>query len=264
MTTEDDILIDNYLKGLLSKDAQQAFIERLESDKKFKTHFELEKQLFDALDDENWSFVDHKAADINDYKSILEEDSFKKLRATIADANSEFNAKKTVGNRRLFFYLAAATIVIFLGFQFFLNQSISNQDLYKDYIALNDLPSFISRGNANADLVKAQHLFENKEYEEALSIFQSQLDQSENKGNVYIYKGISQIELKRFSEAEETFNALINSNLLDAEKGYWYKALLFIKSDRIEEAKASLIKINSQAFYNKEKAKALLAKLKDE
>ena len=46
---EDEILIDNYLKGLLTKNEEKSFLERLDSDTEFKENFKLEEELFNAL-----------------------------------------------------------------------------------------------------------------------------------------------------------------------------------------------------------------------
>jgi anti-sigma-K factor RskA len=68
---EDDILIDNYLKGLLSENDQKSFLERLESDTDFSKIFKLEKQLFNSLNEESWSFVENKNTDVSAYLKLL-------------------------------------------------------------------------------------------------------------------------------------------------------------------------------------------------
>lgn len=259
---EDHILIDNYLKGLLSKDEEHSFLERLESDAEFKEQFKLEAQLFNALDEKSWSFIENENAEVKDYKKLLKQDDLQNLKKTLAKTNSEFNTINSKPSRSLFYYLAAASIVIFFGFQFFFNQNISNQELYNDYVALNDLPSFATRGDDTNNLVKAQNLFENKKYKDALVIFESLENQTENLGALNIYRGIAQTEIGNYNNAENTFNNLINSNLIDAEKGYWYKALMLVKSDRVEEAKSVLEEIISKSLYKNTEAKALLEKIK--
>ena len=261
MIMEDDILIDNYLKGVLSKDEEQSFLARLESDIEFNKKFNLEKQLFEALDDRSWSFVANQTTETEAYKKVLEGDDLQNLKKTLSEVNLQLNSSPKNKNRNLFYYLAAASIVVLLGFQLFFNQGISHQDLYNDYIALDDLPSFVSRGGDENQLIKAQELFEDRKYEDALVIFKSQIDLAGRGGDLVIYKGISELELKKYNEAEETFNTLINSNLLDAEKGYWYKALLFLKQDRVEDLKQVLNKIISSNLYNKVKAETLLKEL---
>lgn len=259
---EDDILIDNYLKGLLSKDEKESFLERLMSDVDFKENFELEEQLFHALNDRNWSFSKNQNVEVEGYVNLLEENDLQDLKKTLAVTNSKFNANKSKPTKRLFYYLAAASLIFLLGFQFFFNKTVSNQDLYNDYLALNDLPSFVSRSDTSSELTTAQRLFENKNYEEALSIFSSIKEQQEYKATLIVYKGISEIELEKYKAAENTFNSLIESDLLDAEKGYWYKALAFLKADRVVEAEKVLSVIVSKSLYKNSEAKALLEKIK--
>lgn len=260
---EDDILIDNYLKGLLSNDDEVSFLERLKADSDFNKKFKLEEQLFNALNEDNWSFVEESNEEFEAYKQLLESDEIQNLKKMISHTTSEFNKKPLQKNnvRRLFYYIAAASVVVFLGFQLFLNQSLTNQELYNSYIDLDDLPSFVSRNNGSNTLPEAQELFEDKNYEEALLIFNEKSNDVENLGHLLIYKAISQIELEKYKEAAQTLDELINSDLLDAEKGYWYKALLFLKENRKEEAKQILKYIIENRLYNNINAEDLLKEL---
>tara|TARA_R110002111_G_scaffold69471_4_gene112460 strand:+ start:12545 stop:13321 length:777 start_codon:yes stop_codon:yes gene_type:complete len=257
---EDEILIDNYLKGLLTKNEEKSFLERLDSDTEFKENFKLEEELFNALDENSWSAIEGSKAEVEDYKNFLQEDDLQNLKKTLIKTNSEFNTKVTGNKYHLFYYLAAASIVALLGFQFFFNQMVSNQELYNEFVALNDLPSFVSRSDEVTQLTEAQQLFEEKNYKKALEVFNSFKEQD---GALAIYKGIAQAELGNYNEAEKTFNTLINSNLLDAEKGYWYKALIFLKADRKLETIAVLETIISKNLYKNNEAKILLEKIKN-
>ena len=258
---EDDILIDNYLKGLLSKDEEKSFLERLESDTEFKEKLQLEEQLFNSLSNDSWSYSNEENPEVKEYVELLREDDLQDLKKTLAKTNNEFNSNKQKSTKRLFYYLAAASIVVFLGLQIFFNQNRSNQELYNEYVSLNDLPSFVSRGDSTDELAKAQSFFEDKKYQEALSIFQSQLNTSDTKANLYIYKGLAEAQLEKYTDAEKTFNVLINSDLIDAQKGCWYKALLLLKTNRVEEAKKLLDNVISKSLYNHKKAKQLLSDL---
>ncbi|WP_111685542.1 tetratricopeptide repeat protein [Winogradskyella tangerina] len=263
MNIEDDILIEKFLRDQLSEAERSLFTERLEVDADFKTQFTIEKQLFETLDEQNWSFIDSNNEHVDSYKKILASDDIQSLKKTLiaTNASQNDNGKPSNSTRRLFYYLAAASIVIFLGFQFFFNQNITSEALYNDYVNLDGLPSFVSRNDTENKLSEAQKLFQDEKYEEALIIFESELNSAEAKGNVLIYQGISQIQLKRYSEAEITFNTLINSDLIDAEKGYWYKALLYLKQDKVDDARNLLHKIKDEKLFNFENASNLLKEL---
>ena len=256
---EDDILIDNYLKGLLSQEEKQAFQERLASDARFREQFDLEHKLFNALNEDSWSYIESESSEVDEYKNLLEGDDMMALKKTLSETNEAINSKTSSNRRNIFMYLAAASVVLFLGFQFFFNQDMSNQELYNAYVGLDDLPSFVSRSDAPNSLSKAQELFENRNYEDAITIFKSELNDKTYLGNILIYQGLAQTELEQFDEAQLTFDELINSrNLLDAEKGYWYKALSYLKADNVEEAKTILKKIVLENLYNKSRAEELL------
>lgn len=259
---EDEILIDNYLKGELSEDEEKVFLERLESDIALNKKFQFEKQLFDALNEDSWSFTKERNKETEAYKNLLDSEDIKALKDTLKSTTTSYNSPNHSNKgKRFFYYLAAASVVVFLGFQFFLNQNVSNQDLYDDYIGLSDLPSFVSRNDEANTLYQAQRLFEDKKFEEALIVFQSSSGNQEYKGNIFIYQGIAQTELGRYNEAEKTFNSLINSDLLDSNKGYWYKALLYLKQNRVDGAKEILNIIVSENLFNKKKAQDLLNEL---
>lgn len=255
---EDDILIDNYLKGLLSEKEEQAFRERLSLDVSFKEQFDLEYKLFNAFNEDSWSYLDRKSSEVDEYKNLLEGDDMMALKKTLSETNEAINSKTSSNRRNIFIYLVAASVVLFLGFQIFFNQDMSNQELYDSYVGLDDLPSFVSRSDVPNSLSKAQELFEAGNYKDAINLFESAQNGNNNLAQILIYKGLAYTELEELDEAQFTFDELINSNLLDAEKGYWYKALTYLKSDQVEEAKAILKKIVAENLYSKSKAEELL------
>lgn len=266
MSLDDDIIIDNYLRNLINEKEQLDFEKRLESDIDFRENFNLEKNLRASQNSEDWSFVKKNTSESKDYKALLEEEDLKNLKKTLEKVSSEYNTKSSQGSIKWFYYLAAASIVLFLGFQFAFNQSVSNQDLYNDYVSLNELPSFATRGEENTlgiQLIKGQEFFEAENYKASLAIFEPILNTTKTNASVFIYTGISQTELGEYKKAENTFNTLINSDLLDAEIGYWYKALLFLKTDRVDEAKTILNTIVSKSLYKQKKAKQLLKDLEE-
>jgi len=69
------------------------------------------------------------------------------------------------------------------------------------------------------------------------------------------------MQLNKFDAAEVTFNSLIASDYLDAQKGYWYKALLYLKKKDTETARALLETIIANQYYNDAKAAELIEKL---
>ncbi len=265
MSTKDNILIEGYIKGLLSKKEEESFLERLKSDPEFKEKVALEIEFFNALDDNSWNFIKQNSTEADDYKKLLEEEDLQNLKKTLKQVNKELNTKteKQTKVKRLYYYVAAvASVIIILGL--FFNPTISNQDLYINYIYLDDLPSFATRGSVNSyenKLVKGQKFFEHGDYQKSLTIFESVLKEIKTNASLYIYIGIAQTEKGLYKKAENTFDSLIDSKLSDAQMGYWYKALLYVKIDKIDEAKQLLNDIISKSLFNYKKAEQLLEDL---
>ena len=103
----------------------------------------------------------------------------------------------------------------------------------------------------------------NKEYIKALPILNKAINSKEYSSNisVYLYLSITQMELNNFTNAEKVLNKLIKSDLIDSEKGYWYKSLLYLKSNSIKESKNTLKIIIKNKYFNHLKAEELLKKL---
>jgi hypothetical protein len=261
MSIEDDILIEKFLRDQLTAEELKIFHTRLKSDEEFKAGFDIEAQLFNSLNEEEWSYAENvDDSEIKDYKNILDSVELQNLKKTLEEVNENYQSQNSFKLYKWIVPLVAASVALFFVFNIF-TRSTSSLDLYNEYSDKGDLPSLVIRGESSSNLSKAQQLFENNNYENALTIFESALNNSEDKATLYLYKGISETELEEFAEAEKTFNELINSDLLDASKGYWYKALLFLKMDEEENAKAVLRTIVDNKFYKFRMAKELLGKL---
>ena len=261
MKLEDDILIEHFLRDALSEEDRASFLERLNMDSDFREHFELEKQLFESLNETSWNFsVDKNSTEVKEYEALLKSDETLKIKQAIEEAQKNYkNAQKPTKN--WFLYLAAAVVVVFFSTLIFDTKSPTNEDLFASYLQKTDLMSLVDRGEYDSIFSIAQSSFDNQEYNKVVNSL-SQLVDSINDGNAYIYLAISQIKLENYSSAEETLNKLISSDLLDSQKGYWYKGLLYLKSNQLEKTKAELQRIVDSSFYKFKEARELLEKIK--
>ncbi len=260
MNTKDDILIEKYLKNQLSDDAIILFNKRIDTDAVFKEKFAFEKELFQSLNENEWSICNSVNL-TKEYKQAFESKEIVSLKKKLVIENKKYQNFKRIKKTNFKVYIVAATILILISIVFF-NSQENFQNKYTRYLDQTELSSFVTRGKNKAELIQAQTYFENKEYTKALKIFKTILKNSKNRtGNLYLYTGISQMQLNKNTEAITTFESLINSDLLDAEKGYWFKALILLKEDKIAESKVVLNKIISEKLYNHQKATTLLAEL---
>jgi hypothetical protein len=263
MNLEEDILIERFLKRTLSKKEQNIFLKKMGSDLMFRKKVEFEKQLLETLNDDDWSFIEKRnAPQIKEYTELLRSKEIQKLKNTLQSVNSDYQLTTKKKYKKWFLYASAAVIALLISISVFY-PTFSSQKLYADYIITTELPSFISREDSNQNsLVKAQQFFENKEYAKSLVIFKNEKQVSEKQNaTLYLYTGIAQMELNKFKDAEITFNELISSDLLDAPKGKWYKALLYLKMEQIDKSKLLLKEIIKDNTYNYKKAEGLLGEL---
>lgn len=263
MSLEEDILVEKYLKNELSDSERKSFLERMSRDLTFKEKVVFEKQLFETLNENDWSFSENVNLDeFEEVESIFRSDEINKIKESISIAHNEY--KKPSRNIVKLVYFAAASIaLLFVGYSLFFTVKSTPNELYTEYIQQNEIYSTITRGEGESvkKLVEAETYFKEKKYTEALPIFIKELGSNKNTASIYLYTAVCQIELQKFEEAEVTLNSLINSDLLDAQKGYWYKSLLFIKANQLDKAKKELKFIIENNYFKHKEAKELLTKL---
>lgn len=262
---EEEELIETYLTNNLSDSELIAFEERLENDKDFFDSVQLEKQLFESLDEESLGYISNKGdTSIRAYKTAFESDATKDIKKAIIKAEEAYNQKP---NRKLYtvLYAAAASIVLFISIFSWNKIHESPSSLYAEYIELSVLPSLAERGNKiNDELLNAQRLFENKSYTETITILQEAIkDTTDHRAVKYVYLGIAQMESYEFDDAIYTFETLAQSDFIDAPLAHWYMALLYLKKEENAQAEIQLKKIIKENLYNKTKAEELLHKIEN-
>lgn len=261
---DDTNKIEEYLRGDLSSEEVKNFEHRLKTDEDFKREFEFEKQLFETINEESWSFSDPNSKKVNDYKTLTQEKDIQNLKVSLNKINKESSKHKKT-KLSYILYLAAASVIIFLVvFQFLKSQKPSQTELYYKYANYQDLPSFVTRSSSESynNLVEAKEDFEQQDYQTSIDKFSSVLDKKTGDARIYLYLGLANLELQQYDEAEKMFNQLINSDLIDHQKGYWYKALLYLKKGELESARNELNFITENQYYNHIKAQELLEQLK--
>ena len=265
MNLENDILIEKYLRKELSSNDEANFFKMLENDTDFKEYFLIEKQLFQTLNNSEWSFaVNTNSTELKEYASLYNSKKSNVLKKVLKQENNIYQRNlKIKSNKKYYYFIAAAIVILFLSIANFVNFNDNPKDLYAYYLSATDLPSISTRGNENSNLVNAQKLFKEKKYDKVLSILKNEIKNKDSYSSaLLIYVGVSQVELNKNEKAINTFNKLINSNLLDSSKGYWFKALVYLKSKNVVKAKETLLIIASnKSNYKYKEAKSILEKL---
>ncbi|GEQ86192.1 hypothetical protein ULMS_17000 [Patiriisocius marinistellae] len=262
MSEEEHILIDSFLNSELTQNEQKLFLKRMEQSAEFNEHVNFEKQLRETLNINDWSFAHNiEHTEVKTYVELFSSSKTKALESTLEKIMQD----KEIPTKRNFYpwYGIAALLVLSLSVFSIFNTGSSTQELYAQFYNPSELPSLIVRGALDEDNYnKVQQLFEEENFTETILFTEELLaTTSKNRATLMLFQGISFTETKQYSNAIETYNNLIESNLLDAEKGYWFKALTYLKSEDTQKAKNTLRSIIQNNFYNHVKAKELLDKL---
>lgn len=266
MNLEDDIQIERFLRKELSQEEKKSFEDRLASDQEFKEYFLFEKEMFETLNEDEWSFIeDRNSEEVKAYQKVFESNEIKQLQLELKKGLANYKNEKKKGKLiTLFTTLAAAAVLLLFIFKPLLNSGIGNPQLYAEEQLSIGLMSFVERGDESEGkkvLIEAERLFKAQKYKEASIIFDRALEQVKTNSAIYIYAAISHIKLKEYKKAENILESLIQSDLLDAEKGYWYKSLVYLKLKQEKKAKKNLKLIVEKKYFRNEEAKRILEKL---
>jgi tetratricopeptide (TPR) repeat protein len=226
----------------------------------------------EILDNNNEDFIIDSEID-----AVLKDRDTENFRTTLISVHNEYlehdkKLKIPTGrsaSRRLYIYMAAATVLLLVGIfgtlKMFINSSQPNsEELFKQYYELykNDYNTRSDEVLIN-NLYLAFQAYENKDYEKAAELFTKVVQSDETIMMAYFYKGISCIELGEYKTAIESFNKVLkNENNPYFVQAKWYCALTWLKINNISSAKQQLEWLsNNDRFYGF-KAKELLLKLK--
>ncbi|SHI68829.1 tetratricopeptide repeat protein [Aquimarina spongiae] len=255
--------IDKYLDNIMTREERRAFEERVDNDSTLAEELKLQKDMRTVYDDNDWIEGDKTALKNDEAKQLrnfFASDEAKSLKASITEVMD--NNRLNSGNKRFYFLGIAASIIVLMTISIFVFSESDYNDLYADNIALEEIPSMITRGEEENELINnAQTLFENKKYREASDVFSkyhnSDVDTIDPLS--YIYKGVAHLELNEFDKALGQFGLLEQTHTLQSKKADWYRAMVYLKQEEKEKLRQILLQITSDSTnYNFERAKALL------
>ncbi|MDY8137833.1 hypothetical protein [Aquimarina sp. 2201CG5-10] len=262
----DNLLdIDNYLNGLMSEADKKAFETKVAADPALAEELKMEKEMRVIYGDEEWLDEDKgilQNEEAVQLKTFFRSEEAATFKNTIAEVISE---NRTPTKKRSFWFIGiAASIAVLLTVSLFVFKDNTYDDLYAQYINIENIPSLISRGEDNDTLLEnAQLFFEDKKYKKAINAFEEYQEKAASVDPLsYIYNGIAHLEIGQYKNAVDQFDQLSASNTLHSKKAYWYKAMVFLKQNDKEKLLEILKSIASKpGNYNAEKAKQLLKEI---
>lgn len=259
--------IASYINNEMNEAEKTAFEALLKDDNELASFVETCASLDSVYNENTWNIKSN--ASVAEVKALANEfrsDDVITLSETIRNIQKQDNSSTTKKNKKTYFYLISSAVTIaavMTLFYFTFMQYLTGSEAFEEYHNWNTLPSFVEKGDVEDTPAKAEGLFEAGKYQEALAIFIENAKSTTYDPNIHLYIGVCYVELENYPKAMQTFDELLNSNTLDNHKGYWYKALTYLKQNDAENAKKILQTLVQDANnYNYEKAKELLKKLR--
>ncbi len=264
--------IEAFISGEMGEDDKKLFEVKIQSDKDLEKEVELHRSLKNVIQDKEWHLTENVKdnKEFNQIKNSRRSKKYANIEASIQEAGDQYfeNEIKPKGNKKWLYYISAVAAVICIAF--FINYYNNNQSttsLYAEYSNWKELPSLTIQDDNENILAEGEHLFFEAEYTKAIMIFSQELgDSSVQKQNLnpYIlsYLGASYLELNDYENAILTFDQLLNSNTVDSSKGYWYKAMVYLKQGNKQKTEEQLkLVLQDERNFNFQKAVELYEKL---
>lgn len=242
-------LIDDFIMGLLNKEDDRSFRQRLQKEPALAKEVTLRREMISGLE----------AFGRKDLKEEL-----KNIHEEVIGQN-----KQPAKRRSLFPYIAAAAsvLVLFVALSWFMNRNTvqSPQQLYASYFEPYDISGMPREGNEEL-IIRMKQLYANGKYREALPLLEAEREKpSARYSELSLAIGIAYLEEDQPEKAAQNFDLIIiNEDFTFEDEWRWYSALALLKLGNIERAKDLLEPLvkNKGADHQKE-ARELFVKLHD-
>ena len=220
---EYTVFIDRYLKGEMSPEELNWFEKELEGNQALRNEIELHKKVDAVLS--NGEMIDLK----NQLDLIHQE---------IEEA-AEHSQSAIQYIYRKVYYSATALVVAVLMFTLY----ITNRDFTSDKLIEKfyepEHASLTLRGEIDGEnmLLNAMDFYNNKQYGEAIALFETLLEEKEKKMGLNLYSGISHMEIQEYEEANEQFKHIIDNKPNPfVESATWYLGMCYVMTNDRDKA----------------------------
>ncbi len=266
MTEEEQI--EAYLNGKMDTNEIEVFERKMELDPILKKQVGMDKEIMQFLNPDDWGISNSQNPNdaVKKYEDFLKSEKGKEIRANLKAGEQEYFKKKSSNPvRKIVIYAGSiAALLCIVLFSVFLNSKEPDYaSLYQEHKNWEDLPSFTTKSAETNALSKAEGYFNQKNYREALPLFEQFDDATTNDPDlISLYIAISQIETNQNKKAIDKLNTL-TSHWKYGMRARWYLALVYLKMDTPEKSILQLEEIvKDPKNYNYRDAQKLLKKLK--
>lgn len=216
-------IFEKYLNGELEGQSLSDFEQQLKSDQNLASEFKLFQKVRDGLATKIQSHSGKEAL----LKTIgnIEGQYFKEGEQSSDEATVA--GPRLVSRRFIFTAMAVAASILLLVFVWQPWQSaLSPYDQYAQFPTAD----FTSRSTDVHDLQAMQNAYNNKEYAEAITLFDQYLSVNDD-AEIIMLNGISNLNIGNHNRANELFTEVISGKSTFIHDAAWYLALSYLKQD---------------------------------
>ena len=243
--------IERYLDGIMSDTEKVWFEKELEGNSELQLDLELFRKTNQVILEKE---IIELKTQLNSIHEMLKEEKEKKLK---------IKPKVFAGRVLLYASGIAASVIIAVLITMNIDRSYSNEQLYNMFYEPyeSNISFRSSETNVDDELNKAMALYENRQYEEAIVIFENILSQDSTRMGVNLYSGISHMEIEQYKEANKKFNKVIEHENIYKESAEWYLGFCYLMTSEREKAVETYETIAAGNGYYSKDAKKVLRKL---
>lgn len=242
-------IIEKYIDVELESDELEWFENEIKSNPEFKNEVSLHKEIDVAL----------RERDVIVLRKQLD-----KIQRSAIDEKPE----KSIFHKRVYYLAAAASLAILIAlgslyYILFLSKPYSNDQLYSMFYNRDKAVMIVRSANQTTSsdevLLKALQSYEQKDYNQAISLF----NQISDKLIARYFAGISYMETANYDDAIASFKSIIDQkDNLFIEQAEWYLGLCYLKTNATDKAIVQFKSIASSNSFYKTKATNILKNVK--
>lgn len=242
-------LADRYLHGNMSAEERADFERRLKEDPELKEYLDIQKEVDEVI-------LDREALD---------------FAITLDEVYDVYKTKKQPVKRLRPVYRRvgiAAAFLVFLGVGMLVRQQDANLPvnrlIVKKYYRPYEVPVNYrsAEGTVDATFRQAVEKYNNKEYSEAIRLFEQVLKEDNTRMDANLMSGLSNFEIKHYKQADSSFRTIIkHRDNLYVQQAQWYLGFCFLMTQQDEKAIKLYRKIVEEKGYYSRKAEKILKKL---
>jgi hypothetical protein len=247
-----DEFIERYLDGEMGTHEKIWFEKELDANPKLQKELELRRDINSAIQEK----------DVMELRGQLEE-----IYSAPEHQETVVKRSTTIFNRNLLIIASVISVLIVGSLLVLLlkSNSYTNEEIYAMYYRPYEATLNFRSADAgiNQDLRTAMQYYENKDFRNALVLFEKILSEDESRIGLNLYSGISHMEINEFDNAHSNFQKIIDDKYnLYIEQAEWYLGFCYLMTDNTEKAKMQFRQIAEKDGYYASKAIEILNKMK--